>query len=84
MTSTRWLPAAAVAVLRHPSLWWTALAQVFRLASPGWWRRRPFLPLPDDDYLRFRLETQYGPGHEPTAADVVDYLMWCRSFRSET
>ena len=84
MTARRWLPAAALAVLRHPLLWPTAIGQIFRLAVPGWWRRPPFLPVPDDEYLRFRLETQYGPGHEPTPADVVDYLAWCRAFRSET
>ena len=45
---------------RHPSLWATAVRQALRLAAPGWWRRRPFLPLPAPDYLRFRLQTAYG------------------------
>lgn len=80
-TSTRWWSAAALAVLRHPSLWAVAVGQGLRLARPGWWRRRPFLPLPDADYLRFRLETQYGSGHEPEPADVITYLHWCRSMR---
>ncbi len=84
MTSPRWLAAAAVAVLRRPDLWATALRQVRRLAAPGWWRRPPFLPLPDAGYLRFRLETQYGSGHEPEAADVVTYLHWCRDFAART
>ena len=71
---------AARAVVRHPSLWGTAIVQLFRLAAPGWWRRRPFLPVPDADYLRFRLETQYGSDHQPDPADVVSYLHWCRDF----
>jgi hypothetical protein len=72
-----------VAVLVRPWLWATALVQVFRLAAPGWWRRRPFLPLPDPDYLAFRLQTMYGgPGpYGAEAADVVAYLEWCRSYR---
>ena len=57
--------------------------QVFVLASRGWWRRAPFLPLPDPDYLRFRLQTQYGdPEHRPEPQDLVTYLEWCRSYRT--
>jgi hypothetical protein len=54
--------------------------QVFRLARSGWWRRPPFLPLPDAEYLRFRFETQYGTagGARPDPTDVVAYLEWCR------
>ena len=84
MSAPRWWRDAAVAVLRRPSLWGVALAQLVRLARPGWWRRPPFLPVPDPDYLRFRLETQYGTGQEPEPEDVVTYLHWCRSFRQLT
>ena len=76
-----WWWQVAVAVLRRPGLWATALGQVLRLARPGWWRRPPFVPLPDPDYLRFRLETQYGSDREPDPGDVVTYLHWCRGFR---
>ncbi|MGH9148760.1 MAG: hypothetical protein ACRD0F_00245 [Acidimicrobiales bacterium] len=70
---------AAVAVARRPHLWPVAARQALRLAPRGWWRRWPPLPLPDRDYLRFRLQTQYGgPGHPPRAADVLAYLKWCR------
>ena len=59
----------------------TGAVQLFRLAPTGWWRRRPFLPKPDRDYLRFRLQTQYGdPDHDPEPQDVVTYLEWCRGF----
>lgn len=68
----------AAAVLRHPTLWPTALGQAWRLAPRGWWRRPPFLPLPDPEYLAFRLETQYGSEAEPAPPDVVSYLRWCR------
>lgn len=66
------------AVLRHPTLWPTAIGQAFRLAPTGWWRRAPFLPLPDPAYLAFRLETQYGRDAEPSGDDVISYLRWCR------
>lgn len=71
---------AVVAVAVRPSLWGIAIVQVFRLAHSGWWRRPPFLPLPDRGYLRFRLETQYGDAdHAIEPADVVAYLRWCRT-----
>lgn len=72
-----WVRAAG-ALARHPSLWPTAMAQAGRLARPRWWKRAPFLPVPDPEYLRFRLETQYGPVGEPRPQDLVDYLRWCR------
>jgi hypothetical protein len=72
------------AVLRRPSLWLTALVQVFRLAPNGWWRRWPFLPLPTAEYLDFRYVTQYGGDHGAEAPlqpnDVVDYLRWCKQW----
>ena len=68
-----------VAVLRRPSLWWVALQQWRRTTPNGWWRRRPYLPVPNRDYLRFRLVTQYGREDAPIAAgDVLDYLLWCK------
>jgi hypothetical protein len=72
---------SARAVLARPPLWGVAIRQVFVLAVPGWWRRPPFLPLPDRAYLRFRLQTAYGdPEREPEPADVVTYLHWCRTW----
>lgn len=80
----RWAVAAVGAVARHPSLWPTAARLAAALAAPGWWRRRPFLPLPAPDYLRFRLQTAYGGAGDraPEPADLVSYLRWCRAIRS--
>jgi hypothetical protein len=76
-----WLGRAFVAVLVRPTLWVTAIRQVFVLAVPGWWRQPPFLPLPDPAYLRFRLQTAYGdPNRPPEPADVITYLHWCRAW----
>jgi hypothetical protein len=74
-----WAARAGVAVLGRPRLWLTAIRQVLVLAKPGWWRSAPFLPLPDEDYLRFRLQTMYGgTAARAEATDVVAYLEWCR------
>ena len=78
-----WIGPVARAVAARPGLWRTAVRQVLLLARPGWWHRRPWLPLPDAEYFRFRLVTQYGdPDHLPEPADVVAYLHWCRSYRA--
>jgi hypothetical protein len=68
-----------VAVAARPGLWPTAVRQVRRLAPARWWRRWPFLPVPDRSYLEFRILTQYGDArHRPDAHDVLDYLSWCK------
>ena len=79
--SRRWFGRAAIEVAKHPALWLTAVAQVVRLAPRRWWRESPYLPVPDRDYLRFRLQTQYGdPDRAPEPSDVVAYLKWCRGY----
>ena len=75
------LVRSAAAVLGEPQLWPTAARQVARLTVPGWWRWPPFLPLPDRDYLGFRLQTMYGDAaRAPEAADLLTWLRWCRQF----
>jgi hypothetical protein len=49
-----------------------------RCTRADWWRRPPFLPLPDPAYIQFRLETAYGVSGRPEPADLVAYLRWCR------
>ena len=73
-------PTVVLAVVFRPSLWLTALGTAHRLAAPGWWKRRPFLPLPDERLWAFRMVTAYGHADAiPDGADVVSYLEWCRS-----
>jgi hypothetical protein len=72
------------AVIRRPRLWMTALRQMYLMAAPGWYRRRPFLPVPGGAYLRFRLVTQYGDAnHRPEPVDVVNYLAWCKQWNND-
>ena len=87
-SSLRGAAGAVAAVAARPDLWTVAIRQAGRLAPHGWWRRPPFVPLPDVAYLRFRLVTAYGgDGSLPSiaaqidvAADVVSYLEWCRQW----
>jgi hypothetical protein len=78
-----WLRAVALVAVR-PWLWVSALVQLLRIAPARWWREPPYLPVPDAEYLRFRLATQYGGDAattvgEPDPHDVVEYLEWCRA-----
>lgn len=67
------------AVAAHPSLWWVALRTWWRTTPGDWYRTRPFLPVPDRDYLTFRLVTQYGRNDAPVEPeDVLNYLAWCQ------
>ena len=78
--NVRLLLRFAAAVLVRPRLWATALRQTHRLAPRGWWRRPPFLPLPDRGYSAFRQVTQYGDAdHAPDVEDVLVWLEWCRA-----
>jgi hypothetical protein len=77
----RWCLGVGRVLLTRPGLWPVALRQVRRLAPPGWWRHRPFLPVPPRDYLAFRALTMYGDADRlPDAHDVLTYLAWCRTF----
>ena len=49
----------------------------WRFRRRGWLTRFPFLPLPDAEYVRWRMHTAYG-GHDtiPPADDVIRYARW--------
>jgi hypothetical protein len=70
------------AILRHPSLLAPGLVAAFRFAPTGWWRRPPFLPVPDERYWQFRMETAYGDAlAQPSERDLVDALRWSHRLR---
>lgn len=76
------VPAVLAAIAARPRLWPVALGTARSLISRSWWRRRPFLPIPDRQWLRFRIVTAYGG--DGTAAisadDVIAFLEWKRTF----
>jgi hypothetical protein len=44
-----------------------------------WWARSPFLPLPDRDYLRWRMYTAYADDAAvPPVDDVIRFARWRR------
>jgi hypothetical protein len=65
--------------LRHPALAVDLLRVTWRFRAQGWWRRFPFLPVPDRTYLAWRMHTAYGD-HDavPPAADIERYARWTR------
>ena len=67
---------------RRPDLWFTAAGAAIGLAPNGWWRHRPFMPVPDRGWLHFRLETAYGGDGNGTLRgdDLITWLEWKRLF----
>jgi len=54
-----------------------SLAWAFRRRE--WWRKAPFLPVPDAVYLHWRLHTAYGAERElPPVEDVLRFAHWRR------
>ncbi len=80
------LIAVVAAVAIRPKLWPVGLATMWRMTPKRWWVRSPYVPVPDSDYLRFRLMTMYGGdgSGDPrrVGPDVVAWLEWCRSWKS--
>lgn len=59
-----------------------ALAWAFRRRH--WWREFPCLPLPDREYLAWRLHTAYGEERSvPPVEDVVRFARWRRRILSD-
>ena len=49
----------------------------WRLRRAAWWRRAPFLPLPDERYWAFRMLTAFGSApSRATPAQLVDAARW--------
>jgi hypothetical protein len=69
-------------VAARPDLWLTAARAGAALVPARWWRRPPFLPVPDPGYVRFRSITAYGGDGTtpPRPDDVVTWLTWLRRF----
>lgn len=77
---------ALVAIVRRPDLWRTAIGAAIDNAPNRWWLRRPFLPLPDENWLRFRMVTAYGGDgtnveQSQATSDLVEWLEWRRELR---
>jgi len=68
--------------LRRPALVGPILGAAWSSRRRDWFRRVPFLPLPSDEYLRWRMETAYGdPDALPPDEELERYLRWAAGMR---
>jgi hypothetical protein len=69
---------AGRAILR-PRLALDLIRTAWAFRRRGWWKRLPFLPLPDREYLRWRMHTAYADESAvPPPEDVVRFARWRR------
>lgn len=58
-------------------LGWEALATGWAFRPLSWWRKPPFLPIPEPSYVQWRAYTAYGdPMKAIAGADLVSFLGW--------
>lgn len=78
-------PRALAGIVVRPRLWCDAAALANDFARRRWWSRAPFLPVPDGEYLRWRLQTAYGttglPGGAGESRDLVSLVTFRRELR---
>jgi hypothetical protein len=64
----------------NPRLAADLLRTVWAFRRRAWWRQAPFLPIPDREYLRWRMYTAYGDESAiPPVRDVVGFARWRRT-----
>ena len=67
----------AARALVNPALAVDLVRVAWRFRRRHWWRRAPFLPVPDRTYVRWRMHTAYGdPDAVPPAAELIRYARW--------
>ena len=69
------------AIVARPQLWGTVVRLGLEAAPAGWWRRAPYLPIPERAFVELRLSTAYGASGRPRSSEVVEYLEWVRATR---
>ncbi len=78
----RWLGLAARLLgraLLNPRLALDLGKTAWAFRRRHWWSAAPFLPVPDPQYLRWRMYTAYGDeGAVPPVEDVVRFARWRR------
>ncbi|HZE75071.1 MAG TPA: hypothetical protein VE091_07155 [Gemmatimonadales bacterium] len=65
--------------LVSPRLALDLLRTAWAFRRRDWWRKPPFLPVPDRTYLRWRMYTAYADENAvPPAEDVIRFARWRR------
>ncbi|HEU4649371.1 MAG TPA: hypothetical protein VFS33_09950 [Gemmatimonadales bacterium] len=63
----------------NPRLALDLLRTAWTFRRRNWWKRAPWLPLPDRTYLRWRMYTAYGDENAvPPMIDVIRFARWRR------
>ncbi len=71
--------AVTLRALVNPRLALDLLRTGWAFRGRDWWRRPPFLPLPDRRYLRWRMYTAYADENAvPPVRDVIGFARWRR------
>lgn len=72
-------------VVRLVRLGRAALVTAWTHARNRWWRRPPFLPIPDRTHLAWRRTTAYGVDRPVEKDDLKAFLLWAdRQRRART
>lgn len=89
-SSIRSWSSVAAGVARRPDLWATASRAARSHVPNHWWRAKPWLPVPDRQWIKFRMVTAYGStssggvGVDALQADeVIEWLEWLRSWNHD-
>ena len=65
--------------LRRPRLAVDLFRVLWAFRRRNWWKTAPFLPCPDQAYLRWRMYTAYADEEAvPPVEDVVRFARWRR------
>jgi hypothetical protein len=65
--------------LLNPRLGLDLLRTLWAFRRRRWWAQAPYLPLPDREYLRWRMYTAYADENAvPPLDDVVRFARWRR------
>lgn len=77
-----WLSLTAALTLRaaiNPRVATDLLTMAWAMRRRDWYLRAPFLPVPPEEYVRWRMYTAYGDEHAvPPLADVLRFARWRR------
>ncbi|HXS25227.1 MAG TPA: hypothetical protein VN719_13400 [Gemmatimonadales bacterium] len=69
----------AVRAIVNPRLAIDLLRTAWAFRRREWWRKPPFLPLPDRTYLAWRMYTAYADENAvPPIEDVIRFARWRR------
>ena len=80
--SRSWLGLTGRLALRgllNPRLGLDLLSTAWAFRRRRWWARPPYLPVPDREYLRWRMYTAYADEDAiPPVDDVIRFARWRR------